>query len=155
MAPQVRSTLDKLLVKVFSDQWRDMKSARDSSSSGFVKWGVEMDRIKGWSREMENGERVFKRELHIARKQIEDSAEFSVRPSRELDDYAASTVPYLGTQGPSTANLQPTPKTGSEKAEKQSWLFQRTVTGKPARTVWVRRWFFVKSGIFGWLTQGS
>jgi hypothetical protein len=155
MAPQVRGTLDKLLVKVFSDQWRDMKNARDSSSSSFAKWGVEMDRIKGWSREMENGERIFKRELHIARKQIEDSAEFSVRPSRELDDYAASTVPYLGTQGPSTANLQPTPKTGSEKAEKQSWLFQRTVTGKPARTVWVRRWFFVKSGIFGWLTQGS
>lgn len=155
MAPQVRGTLDKLLVKVFSDQWRDMKNVRDSSSNSFAKWGVEMDRIKGWSREMENGERVFKRELHTARKQIEDSAEFSVRPSRELDDYAASTVPYLGTQGPSTANLQPTPKTGSEKAEKQSWLFQRTVTGKPARTVWVRRWFFVKSGIFGWLTQGS
>ncbi|OCL10621.1 hypothetical protein AOQ84DRAFT_387387 [Glonium stellatum] len=155
MAPQVRVTLDKLLVKVFSDQWRDMKSARDSSSSSFAKWGVEMDRIKGWSREMENGERVFKRELHIARKQIEDSAESAVRPSRELDDYAASTVPYIGTQGPSTANLQPNIKTGSEKAEKQSWLFQRTVTGKPARTVWVRRWFYVKNGIFGWLTQGS
>lgn len=27
----------------------------------------------------------------------------------------------------------------------------RTVSGKPARTTWTRRWFYVKNGIFGWL----
>ncbi|OCK76252.1 hypothetical protein K432DRAFT_336025 [Lepidopterella palustris CBS 459.81] len=155
MAPQVRNTFDKLIVKVTMEQWKDMKSARDSTSSCFAKCGVEMERVKGWSREMENGERVFKRELHMARKEIESSAEIAARPSRELDDYAASTVPYLGKQGPSTANLQSTTKPGPEMAEKQSWLFQRTITGKPARTIWVRRWFFVKNGIFGWRTQGT
>lgn len=157
MAPQVRCTLDKILVKIITEQWRDMKNARDSTSKSFATWSGDIDRVRGWSKEMENNERVFKRELHLARQQIENSAELGSRPSRDLDDYAASTVPYLSTQGASNANLHSPakPDPANEKAEKQGWLFQRTITGKPARTYWVRRWFFVKHGIFGWLTQGT
>ncbi|KAL1601476.1 SNF1-interacting protein [Paraconiothyrium brasiliense] len=157
LAPQVRSTLDRILVKVVNEQWRDMKSARESSVKSFASWNSDIDRVRGWSKEMEDGERVFKRELHLARQQVESSAEVAARPSRELDTYAASTVPYLGTQAPSSANLASPakPDPTNEKAEKQGWLFQRTITGKPARTYWVRRWFFVKHGIFGWLTQGT
>jgi hypothetical protein len=156
LAPQVRTTLDKLLVKVVSEQWRDMKSARDTSSASFSKYNGDMERVKGWSREMENGERVFKRELQMARQQVENSAEQNTRPTRDLDIYGASTVPYLGNSGPTSANLHSPakPDPANEKAEKQGWLFQRTITGKPARTYWVRRWFFVKNGIFGWLAQG-
>lgn len=157
LAPQVRVTLDRMLVRVITEQWRDMKTARESSTKSFAGWGADIDRVRGWSKEMENGERVFKRELHLARQQVENSAELAARPSRDLDDYAASTVPYLGTQGTSSANLQSPakPDPSNEKAEKQGWLFQRTITGKPARTYWVRRWFFVKNGIFGWLTQAT
>ncbi|PVI01959.1 hypothetical protein DM02DRAFT_590282 [Periconia macrospinosa] len=157
LAPQVRVTLDKILVKVISEQWRDMKTARESSTKSFTAWNSDIDRVRGWSKEIENGERVFKRELHLARQQVENSAEMSARPSRDIDSYATSTVPYLSTQAASSANLQSPAKTdpANEKAEKQGWLFQRTITGKPARTYWVRRWFFVKNGIFGWLTQGT
>jgi hypothetical protein len=156
LAPQVRLTLDKLLVKIVHEQWREMKSGTESSAKGFTNWTSDVERVRGWSKEMENGERVFKRELYLARQQIESAAEVNARPSRDLDSYAASTVPYIGT-ATSSANLQTTakPEPGSEKAEKQGWLFQRTITGKPARTYWVRRWFFVKNGIFGWLTQGT
>lgn len=156
MAPQVRFTLDKILVKVVTEQWRDMKVATESTTKGFSPWTSDVERIRGWSKEMENGERVFKRELHLARKQVEDTAELSARPSRDLDTYSASTVPYLVT-APSSANIQSSVRSDpeSDKAEKQGWLFQRTIIGKPARTYWVRRWFFVKHGIFGWLTQGT
>ncbi|KAF2139690.1 uncharacterized protein K452DRAFT_254254 [Aplosporella prunicola CBS 121167] len=154
MTPQIRTTLDKLLVKIFTERWREMKSVREGSDQIFGKHSHEMERIRGWSREMENGERVFKRELHLARKQLEDNAEHSIRPSRELEDYSISTVPYLGSH--SSTNAQPPPKPpGSEKSEKQGWLFERTITGKPARALWVRRWFFVKNGIFGWLIHGA
>ncbi|KAL5114999.1 SNF1-interacting protein [Pleosporales sp. CAS-2024a] len=156
MAPQVRLTLDKVLVKVVNEQWRDMRVARETSTKTLATWTADVERVRGWSKEMENGERVFKRELQLARQQIENAAEVAARPSRDLDSYAASTVPYLGTQ-PSSANLQSPakPDFDRERAEKQGWLFQRTITGKPARTYWVRRWFFVKNGIFGWLTQGT
>ncbi|CAI6327934.1 unnamed protein product [Periconia digitata] len=157
LAPQVRVTLDKILVKVISEQWRDMRTARESSAKSFNTWSSDMDRVRGWSKEIENGERVFKRELHLARQQVENSAELSARPSRDIDSYAISTVPYLSSQAASSANIPSPAKPDStiEKSEKQGWLFQRTITGKPARTYWVRRWFFVKHGIFGWLTQGT
>ncbi len=154
LAPQLRSSLDKILVKLFTDQWKGMRTARENTTVNLTKWAHEMDRVRGWSREMEFGERTFKRELQTARKQIEESAELATRPSRELDDYSISTVPYLSSKGPSTAPLQSPAHPGPERSEKQGWLFQRTLVGKPTRTLWVRRWFFVKSGIFGWLVQG-
>lgn len=151
MAPQIRTSLDKLLVRVFSERWKELKVLRESTDKVYTQFSTEMERVRGWSREMENSERVFKRELHLARKQLEDSAESSVRPSRELDDYAISTVPYIGSQGSNQSPANP----GPEKSEKQGWLFERTITGKPARTVWTRRWFFLRNGIFGWLIHGT
>lgn len=150
-APQLRNTLDKLLVGISFNQWRETKSVHDNNVAMFAKHGQEMDRIKGWLHEMENGERYSRRELQAARKQIEEAAELAVRPSRELDDYSLSTVPYLGSQAPSALmkiNDKPF------KPEKQGWLNLRTLTGKPTRTVWVRRWAFLKNGIFGCLVQG-
>ncbi|MCJ1351474.1 MAG: SNF1-interacting protein [Icmadophila ericetorum] len=145
--PQFRLALDKMLVKVSSDQWRDMRSARENANMALSRTSTDLDRIRGWSREMENGERTFKRELLIARKQIEEQAESLVRPSRELEDYATTS------KGPSVSLSSAKPK--AIQSEKQGWLNLRTVTGKPARTSWLRRWFFVKNGIFGWLVQGS
>ena len=149
IAPQLRMTLDKTLVKVFSDQWREMRSPQDSFNGVYGRWGNDIERVRGWSQDMEASENTFKKELFSARKQIEESAEAVMRPSRELEEYS-STATF-----PSLANLQAPTESGSMKAEKQGWLTLRTVTGKPSRTVWLRRWFFVKNGIFGWLVQGS
>ncbi|QSZ30583.1 hypothetical protein DSL72_000139 [Monilinia vaccinii-corymbosi] len=153
LAPQLRYTIDKLLVRVSSDHWRDMKRAREVSMGTFTKWGSEMDRVRGWSKEMEAGEATFRRELQLARKGIAETASQASKPSRELEDYNLSTVAYLGSRGPSTVSIQ-LQNRHTERSEKQDWLFLRTVTGKPARAAWVRRWFYVKDGIFGWLVQG-
>ena len=153
-APQLRMNLDKLLVRVFSDQWRDTRDPRLNINSSLLKWGSDIDRVRGWSREMENGERTFHKELEDARKQIEESAELAMRPSRELEDYAPDSA--INQRGPSlwTTQMAGGVKSARVRAEKQGWLMLRTVTGKPSRTVWVRRWFYVKGGIFGWLVQG-
>lgn len=148
-APQLRMSLDKTLVKTFYDHWSDVQTSCGSASAALSKWGVDLERINGWSREMENGERTFRRELQVARKQIEEAAETAARPSRELEDYSGTG----SVQGHHSNSASANPKTISP--DKQGWLNLRTITGKPARPVWVRRWFFVKSGIFGWLVQGS
>jgi hypothetical protein len=149
-SPQVRNTLDKLLVSTSFDQWREVKGLYDGNVSAFAKWGQEMERIKGWVHEMENSERYSLKELLTARKQIEDVAEVAARPSRELEDYSISTVPYLG-QGISLKSKDDKPF----KPEKQGWVYLKTITGKPSRTVWIRRWAFLKNGIFGCLVQSS
>lgn len=150
-APQLRNTLDKLLVSISFDQWRETKKIYDNNAATFAKWGQDMDRIKGWVHEMENSERYSLKELLSARKQIEDAAEQAWRPSRELDDYSVSTVPYLGKAPSALRNHNDKPF----RPEKQGWLNLRTLTGKPTRTVWVRRWAFLKNGIFGCLVQSS
>lgn len=150
MAPNLRNSLDQLLIKVFSDRWKDFRGYRDATSANFQKWGSELERIRGWSKVMHESESAFKRELMLARRQLEDSAEVKARPSREMDDYAVSTVPYLGSGAP-TSPVKPS----FTKPEKQGWLFLKTVPPKPARPSWSRRWFIVKNGIFGWLVQGS
>ena len=150
MVPQLRMKLDQMLVKLVSDQWRGMRASRNDVDPFTGKPGNDIERIRGWSREMESGEKSFVRELLHARKQIEENAEAAVRPSRELEDYSTS-----GSKRPPTTNLQAPDRNRSSKSEKQGWLNHRTVTGKPSRTVWVRRWFFVKNGIFSFLVQGS
>lgn len=127
-----------------------MKKSRELAGVNATRWNAEMERIKGWSREMDSGEGVFRRELQAARKEIAQTASVAAQPSRELEDYNLSTVPYIGAKGPSLLNLQ-----ASSMSEKQGWLCLRVISGKPARTTWVRRWFYVKNGIFGWLVQGT
>ncbi|ODH52297.1 hypothetical protein GX48_01615 [Paracoccidioides brasiliensis] len=151
-APQIKNTLDKLIVRISFDQWREFKILRDNNSLTYLKYGQEMDRIKGWTHEMETSEKLSKRDLLAARKQIEEAAELAVRPSRELEDYSVSTVPHLGSHGPTSLKMA---KDHTFSPQKQGWLNLRILTGKPARTAWVRRWTFLNGGVFGCLVQGS
>ena len=150
-APQLRTALDRMLVRVFADQWHDMRKPQQNLSSSMGRWGGDIERVSSWSREMESGEKTFRRELQTARRQIEESAEIAARPSRELEDYGVGSVSASAARAPSTTNLQ-TPGRQA-KSEKQGWLNLRTVSGKPSK--WLRRWYYLKNGIFGWLVQGS
>lgn len=150
LAPQVRFTMDKLLVKVSGDSWKELKRLRDAATNG-TRWDQEMDRIRGWAKEMESSESTFRRELQIARRDLSDSAMTGCKPSRELEDYSTSTVPFLGSRGPTS--ITSTQK-GPVVSEKQGWLFLRTISGKPARHTWVRRWYYCRDKVFGWLIPG-
>ncbi|KAL8873829.1 MAG: hypothetical protein Q9174_000758 [Haloplaca sp. 1 TL-2023] len=156
MAPLIRLALDKVLVKMFSDQWREMRNLKGNLNGPVRRWNNDIERVRSWSREMETGEGVFRKELLNARKQMEDASETRSRPSRELEDYTGN-VPSMPILKNSTAT-DPLAELNQNvaKAEKQGWLYLRTLSGKPTRTNWVRRWFFIRnSGIFGWLVQGS
>lgn len=150
LAPQLRFTMDKLLVRVCNDMWKEMGRCRDAVTNA-TRWGQEMDRIRGWSKEMDASEGIFKRELHLARRELGEATLAGFKPSRELEEYSTSTVPFLGTRGP--LNMRPKDE-GAVISEKQGWLFLRVVTGKPARHSWIRRWYYCRDGIFGWLTPG-
>ncbi|KAH7041118.1 PH domain-containing protein [Microdochium trichocladiopsis] len=149
-APQLKNALDKLLVRISTDMWREMKKSKSAAGS-FGKYGQEMDRVRGWVKEMELNEPVFKRELLTSRRDIGETALASFKPSREIDDYGTSTVPFLGSRGPMNVA---TDGQAAVISEKQGWLFLRTISGKPARHQWIRRWYYCKDGIFSWLVNG-
>jgi hypothetical protein len=154
-APQLRAALDSLLIKVFSDQWLEMKDLRESTTTMFTGYGHEIERIRSWSQQINQGQIVLQKELLSTRKKIEESAEAALRPSRDLEEYTVSSIPTgpsLGTRPRASSRVG---AEGSSAFSKQGWLFMRTTAGRPARTTWTRRWFYVKNGVFGWLTQGS
>ncbi|RMZ84330.1 hypothetical protein DV738_g526, partial [Chaetothyriales sp. CBS 135597] len=154
LAPQFRFALDKLLVRVFYDQWKEMRSSRESAAASFQRSAPDMDRVRSWLSEMETGEKAFRRELIAARKQLEEAAEARMRPSRELEDYTFSNQGGHA-QTTTTAALTPSPRKGAASvSEKQGYLYLRTYSGRPTRTVWLRRWAFLRNGVFGWLLQG-
>jgi hypothetical protein len=154
LVPQLRFSLDKLLVRASADMCRELRRSREAGPVA-SKLADEMERIRGWSKEMEAAEPVFRRELQIARRDIGENTLALYRPSRELEDYSSSTVPYLGSRGPMSAQRQGSPESGG-LSEKQGWLFlfMRNVVGKSIRTNWIRRWYYCRDGAFGWLVQG-
>ncbi|RKF60946.1 putative transcription factor [Golovinomyces cichoracearum] len=154
LVPHFRFAIDKLLIRISFDQWREMQRSCENSISSFTRTSGEMDRIKGWNKEIEASEAVFRRELLFARREIAEMASETSKPSREIEDYNLSTVAFLGSRIPSTPDTK-SPLKESQKSERQGWLFLRINTGKPTRTSWVRRWFYLKAGVFGWFTQGT
>jgi hypothetical protein len=150
-APILRACLDRVFTKVLSNLWRKQMDLRKETTVIAEKCRSDIERIRSWSDSMEANEVVFRKQLVAARKELESRTKKSFQPGRELDEYSISTVPYLTSR----PNVGGEAMEGDDGAsEKQGWLFMRTLTGKPTRTVWARRWFFVKGGVFGWLVQG-
>ncbi|KHN95124.1 Pleckstrin-domain containing protein [Metarhizium album ARSEF 1941] len=151
LVPQLRLATDKLLVKVCNEIWKDMTRSRDAVVNA-TRWTREMDRVRGWAKEMEASEGVFRTELQAVRRALGETTLEGFKPSRELEEYSASTVPFLGSRGP--LNLRP--KNGTAVvSEKQGWLFLRAISGKPVRYTWTRRWYYCRDGVFGWLVPGA
>jgi hypothetical protein len=140
---------------MFSDAWRELRNSSAETTAFLSSLDGEVDRIRTWSIEMETSDKTFKQQLQAARRQLEESAAAAARPSRELEEYSTSMLPNVTAKGQSTATLQPPLTPDVKTAEKQGWLFLKTLSGKPSKTLWVRRWFYVRNGIFGWLVQSG
>ena len=168
LAPQVRAGLDRVLVRVSADLEREMRRAGEEVFGNVARIS-ELERIRGWSKEMEIAEGGFRRELQMARRDLGENTLAAWKPSRELEDYSVSTVPYLGSRGPQGMQQQQQQQqqqkqnakhkgngngNGAAILEKQGWLFLRVMAGKPVRTTWIRRWYYCRDGVFGWLAQG-
>ncbi|QUC19512.1 uncharacterized protein UV8b_03753 [Ustilaginoidea virens] len=149
-APQLRLAADKLLVKVCNEIWKDLQRSRDAMTNA-TRWTREMDHILGWAKVMESSEGVFRMELQAARRELGEATQEVFKPSRELEDYSASTVPFLGSRGP--LSLRSNEKSATISG-KQGWLFLKILYGKPVRYTWVRRWYYCRDGVLGWLVPG-
>jgi hypothetical protein len=146
-----RANLDRLLTQVVTNQWQMQMHLRKETTIIAERCQTDIDRVRAWCDSVEASEPLFRMQLLTARKELESRTRRDHHPGRELEEYAVSTVPYLSSRPTIGAPMIEGEETPSEK---QGWLFMRNMTGKPTRTVWIRRWFFVKAGIFGWLVQG-
>lgn len=147
-ASTLRAVLDRTISTALTNQWQEHIQSRATTSTVLGQHRVNMERVKAWSADIAIHEKLFKKALFNARRDIEETSKREFMPARELDEYSATTVPFLVGKGLDKNTKGPIIK------EKQGWLSLRTTTGKPARTVWTRRWFFLRDGIFGSLAGG-
>lgn len=109
---------------------------------------VEMLRLKTWAKSMTKGYTPLTKEMQHTAKEMEHAAIEHVQPSRDMSTYS--------TQNSTIAHFVPATKTKTEYlTEKHGWLFVKSSANKGVRQIWVRRWVFVKNGMFGWLNVSS
>ncbi|KAK9373400.1 uncharacterized protein V1513DRAFT_432807 [Lipomyces chichibuensis] len=161
----LKHALDRTIIQAFSDQWlmfgHDINETGNSPYSGIAD---DLRRIRKWSDQMKAPMKILFKELSMTRRDLEGLVLYEISPPRELSEYSSWTVSNPAVVMDKTGSpSMPGSSMSNERAsvidiqtmdsEKHGWLFLRTYVGKPTRQVWVRRWVFVKDGIFGWLVQ--
>ena len=158
-----RTACDRVLVSAFAGFALRGIRLQTELSKNFGGIYREMNKILAWSDEMNVSAKSLHDQLSSAKAKLEKEVSDAVQPRRDLSIYQTYTLPSNGKVGSgsrvprSSVGSDPSARkpnysvSSSGKPAKQGWLFQRITTGKPARNTWVRRWFFVKDGTFGWL----
>jgi VAD1 Analog of StAR-related lipid transfer domain/PH domain len=130
-------------------------------TKGFTGLSKEMKKVLAWNDEMTASAKLLQDQLYATKTKLEKEISERIEPKRDLTIYQPYTQEKskgfrLGRS--SVESDDPNRKrnysvSSSGKPAKQGWLFNRVAGGKPAK--WVRRWFFVKGGTFGWLQNSS
>jgi hypothetical protein len=133
---------------------------------GCESLGKETKKILAWNDEMTASAKILQGQLYAARTKLEKEISERIQPKRDLAVYQTHTLAAQERSGGSRLDRasvesdNPNRKrnysvSSSGKPAKQGWLFHRVATGKPVKNIWVRRWFFVKDGTFGWLQNSQ
>lgn len=101
-------------------------------------------RLQAWAQAESKSVKSLLRDMQQSRSQIEKATVAQYEPSRDLKNHNTALINPALLTVPDEDDIDPN--------EKHGWLFMKTSVGKPARQIWVRRWVFVKNGIFGLLS---
>lgn len=133
--------LDKLLVRFSTDFWKNKKELfTDWVGTAYKEEWEKILKIQSWSDSYSSAIGKINKDLYQARYQVEQSSSNQYQPSTNADDYNVSLI--------NAKSLLDSEEVGFEK---HGYLFMKTYVEKSAKPVWVRRWGFIKNGVFGLL----
>jgi hypothetical protein len=132
-----------VIIDTMADPWLLRTKALIVSDPRYHQIGVDMYRIKSWSKLIVGPLKALEAEMLRVRQELEQRAIERAAPSRDLKDYTQpfSSISHFVLDPKNIANAS---------TEKHGWLFVKT-PAKAGRYVWVRRWAFVRNSLFGWL----
>ncbi|ODQ80342.1 hypothetical protein BABINDRAFT_61569 [Babjeviella inositovora NRRL Y-12698] len=135
--------LDSTLVRFSSSLWKLNEVRVPKPGETLDKEALDartLARIQAWRDSLGTTRATLEGIMAAAREQIENSTLAQMRPSRTLTDYDSATI-----------NARSWLDYPEKNFEKHGYLFMLTsLPGLPGET-WVKRWAFLKSGIFGLL----
>lgn len=132
--------LDRMLVRLCSDIWSHKAFAQLEPSVFFTEQLNKIQKIQSWCDSYSIAIDKLNSDMLSAKLQVEESSKHQFAPSSNPDSYKSSLINY------NTLN-----DIDEKSLEKHGYLFMKTYKDKSSRPVWVRRWVFVKNGIFGLL----
>lgn len=131
--------LDKTIIKLSHDVWKKKRvTVNDNDYEALDSW-KKIQKIKSWSDSYSEALSKIEQDMLAAKNQVEESSYLQFAPSMNSDDYAASMV-----------NAHTLAMTDETSVEKHGYLFMKT-SGKKSKPTWVKRWVFIKNGVFGLL----
>lgn len=143
---RTQAKLDVCLIKTLSEP--SVLSPKEFAAADPVAQhiGIEMLRLSSWVKAMQKNHKPLSKEIEKVAKELEHEAIEKAAPSRDVNSYSVqnSTIPHF-VPGP----LEKEKSDASNG--KHGWLFVKSSSNKGVRQIWVRRWVFIKSGMFGWL----
>lgn len=134
--------LDYHLVSVLTNLWRNKHiNVLDGIDPEFRYRWERIQRIQEWCDLYQESMDQFTKDMLILRRQVEELAVAQALPSLDPSDYRTATI-----------NRNILNDINEMSFEKHGYLYMKTWpesgSGKP---VWVRRWCFIKGGVFGML----
>jgi hypothetical protein len=134
------NSLDRLLVRMCTSLWKNKQmSMVDRFDPYFKQACTKVTKIQSWSDSYSIAVEKLKSDMLIARNQVEESTISQMRPSDNLNDYRSSLI-----------NSRVLSDIDESSFEKHGYLFMRSWS-KASKPIWVRRWVFIKGGVFGML----
>lgn len=133
--------LDKLLVRFSTDFWKNKKELFTNwVDTAYKEEWEKILKIQNWSDCYASAIGKINKDLHQARHQVEQSSSNQYQPSTNADDYNVSLI-----------NAKSLLDSEEIACEKHGYLFMKTYVEKSGKPIWVRRWGFIKNGVFGLL----
>lgn len=132
---------DEVLVALCHKVWerKILILASEKLLPRFQEISSKIRRIRAWSVDYKDANNKLKDDLSRAQEQVAESTKQAAIPSPDVNDYNVALI--------NSNNLADCEETG---VEKHGYLFMKTSFGK-SKTTWVRRWLFIKDGVFGML----
>lgn len=139
---EFKSLLDSNVVERFMAGWAALLD-KEKSAPNDARARDQLARLQDWSLNIKSATAAKMEDTKSLRAKLEETAITNAKPNRSLTVY--SSIP-TAVQAPVSTSKSPT---------KQGYLNMRMSVGKPARNVWVKRWFFIRNGTFGYCTLGQ
>lgn len=138
----LNNTCDEVLISLCLKLWEGRIGvlALERVLPNFAEDRKRMRQIKAWSSAYEIADRKLQLDLVRAREQVEESTKAAVLPADDEQEYNVAHI--------NATVLADCDEIGTEK---HGYLFMKTSIGKSTKSVWVRRWVFIKDGVIGML----
>lgn len=138
--------LDDHLAKCMDNMLSNM-AAINNSSNDFISIHPNVgqyykDYLK-WVESALESRNSLEENIQQAKRQVYEYSSKYFAPSEDMKDYTARSI-----DNKLVKNIENS-VAPSISPDKSGWLHMKTTVGKPGREIWVRRWCFVRNGVFG------